>query len=944
MTEPPLLYRWVAHAGPVRSVGSVVTPARVLIVSGGDDGAVRRWDAATGDPVGEGLLGHRGAVLSVASMTLAGGRVLIISGGADGSVRRWNAVSGQSMGDPLTGHDGAVLSVALVELVGGRVLVVSGGVDGSVRRWDAVSGRSVGEPLVGYADAAPSSGSASQSVGEPLTHRREPVRSVTSATLPEGRALIVAGGDDRKLRQWDAESGRPEGEPLYSPDAFTCLASTVLPNGDRLAVSGDDAGVVRRWKLGTAAGPVGPPLANPGPAVSSLALATLSETLVMVVSGFTDGSVRRWNADSDVPIGQPLTGQSSSVLSVDLVVLPIDGGARILTGDSDGYITMWGALDADSHRWRTDAPAAIDTAEVNDELNREVLAAHLDVLVARIVAEEPSGTAVLLLDGRWGAGKTTVLNLLIRRWKAASVPPVVVAYDAWRESAVGPEWWSLATAMNRRVREHRGLLIQAAMSADSLWQRLHRSPSAMWAIVIAFLAVAAVRLGFWSDAAALGTTVAALAGIAAFALSAARALFWTSPAFGRLYVKTEDNPLGEIAELVGSLRRWTPRAMGSQAPCYALLVWFMPITILLAIGVAAVVTDLREIATLFALTAVAFIAIAVVAYAPLTRPFSMEHEKCPLVLVIDDLDRCASERVVRLIEAIHTLLRTTVPKSPFGRHGPASLVVIVLADSRWLRASFEASFTDFEKLSSAVHGLGADFLQKVFGHTVLIPELSAQQVETMIGIATMPGSPTAAVDSSHHPSPGVVPALTNAAAAASRRADEAIATSAPGDLRSEFVEQALADDELSVEARRTLELRRVLREGSEEGAAAAREHLLREYAGLMPANPRLIKRVANTHGMLLAVSSHLGQPREPDAVCRVAIMFVRFPVLVDALLSAVEVPKIDKDPEAQEVWLRADVQRLLTGADGNHVDLIEIARCFGREFSTAPGSPRSTEA
>jgi WD40 repeat protein len=44
----------------------------------------------------------------VAGLTLPDGRTLIVSGADDRTVRRWDAATGEAVGDPLTGHTGLV--------------------------------------------------------------------------------------------------------------------------------------------------------------------------------------------------------------------------------------------------------------------------------------------------------------------------------------------------------------------------------------------------------------------------------------------------------------------------------------------------------------------------------------------------------------------------------------------------------------------------------------------------------------------------------------------------------------------------------------------------------------------------------------------------------------------------------------------------------------------
>jgi hypothetical protein len=144
------------------------------LVSGGDDGTVRLWEAHSGRELAV-LKGHKGWVWSV-GWSPDGAR--LVSGGDDGTVRLWEAQSGRALA-VLKGHKGWVWSVGWSP---DGTYLVSGGQDGTVRLWEAQTGRAlaVHEGHEGM------------------------VRSV--GWSPDG-AHLISGGSDGTVRLWEAQSG-----------------------------------------------------------------------------------------------------------------------------------------------------------------------------------------------------------------------------------------------------------------------------------------------------------------------------------------------------------------------------------------------------------------------------------------------------------------------------------------------------------------------------------------------------------------------------------------------------------------------------------------------------------------------------------------------------------------------------------------------------------------
>ena len=99
--SPATPARWTAVA-----VGEL--DGRPVVVTGSDDGTVRVWDLATGDPVGDPFTGHTGCGRARWPSASCDGRPVVVTGSDDATVRVWDLATGDPVGDPFTGHTGSV--------------------------------------------------------------------------------------------------------------------------------------------------------------------------------------------------------------------------------------------------------------------------------------------------------------------------------------------------------------------------------------------------------------------------------------------------------------------------------------------------------------------------------------------------------------------------------------------------------------------------------------------------------------------------------------------------------------------------------------------------------------------------------------------------------------------------------------------------------------------
>lgn len=365
------------HDGPVRAVA--FAPDGRTLLTAGDDGPLRIWDAADGRLL-RSLEHHEGPVHALA---VSPDGKSVASAGADRAVRLWDLGGGEPT--VREGHTHWVLAVAWSP--DGRTLATVGG-DDTVRLW-ADAGRGdpvrldVPSPRAAYwsPDGRVLAIACGQRRGVELRDPAgKPIRTLAAppdalaAWSPDGKALAVAGtggltvfdpASGARLRNLDlpdtavtALAWSPDGRSLAlavitddgvrrlrllaAADLRETAAATVpskfwalgwSPDGRRLATAGQD-GRVRWWddRLNERS-----PEGTAGEAVTGLAASADGKTLWI---GSADGSVRRW---------EPAAGGAARTLlrgaAVQTLAVSADGRTLAVASGAEGRLRLHSADD-----------------------------------------------------------------------------------------------------------------------------------------------------------------------------------------------------------------------------------------------------------------------------------------------------------------------------------------------------------------------------------------------------------------------------------------------------------------------------------------------------------------------------------------------------------------------------------------------------------------------
>lgn len=197
--------------GHIGAVVSVAASANV-VVSGGEDGAVRVWDELRGTLLHKSI-GHTGWIHATA---ITPDSSIAATGGDDGEIRLWNTASG-AITAIFVGHTQRIRALAFTD---DGTQLISGAEDGLVCVWDIRQQTMVRSPT---------------SIPVP----------VWSVAISPDSSLIAVGGEDEYVRLIDAHDGAIVSESVGHRDWVRAITFT----GPDTLVSGSGDGSIRWWTV-----------------------------------------------------------------------------------------------------------------------------------------------------------------------------------------------------------------------------------------------------------------------------------------------------------------------------------------------------------------------------------------------------------------------------------------------------------------------------------------------------------------------------------------------------------------------------------------------------------------------------------------------------------------------------------------------------------------------
>ncbi len=491
---------------------------------------------------------------------------------------------------------------------------------------------------------------------------------------------------------------------------------------------------------------------------------------------------------------------------------------------------------------------------------------------------------IVHLSGRWGSGKSTVLNFLEHYLTSPSEADradprsndaewIIVKYNAWQQQSDGRAWWSLLNAVAGEAPKDLPFL-------SRWWFRLM---DRRWRVTAQYKTL-------------IYGTVALLLTALFFALSDSEPANDLPPGATRTVTEIREGTVPEITE-DGAIRpagRMVERLETIERGTAAKTVWerIVDLKELIAIGLA-VLTAFGGFFVRRQKTEAMLKDLSLDPTAPLRRRYAamIRQLKRPVAVFIDDVDRCDAGFVVEILQAAQNV------------YSDVPVLYVISSDKDWIVSAYEQRYAEFAgQVARPGRPLGHLFVEKIFQLSVHIPDLGASERDAYL-----------------HRLVGAQANQTSEEATETLRSFDSELSEAGGDIekiRSAY--RKVGNLAIAPEAQA-----RAFQAVQSADAEAQLTHYLEDYKHLMDPNPRAMKRVVNAFQFLQGYAFLANKDVRVQALILWVILDLRFPQVTRRLHRN----PLEWDEADMEKYYSSDV--IKTILDQLSVEEIETLRSFG---------------
>jgi hypothetical protein len=489
-----------------------------------------------------------------------------------------------------------------------------------------------------------------------------------------------------------------------------------------------------------------------------------------------------------------------------------------------------------------------------------------------------SGAFMLHIHGPWGSGKSSLLNFMKQELRSQSGEErwISVYFNAWRFQRLGPPWWALTRELSKQA-------IDDLLDPDESRSGAERSVDRRRAMVLRCNELWWRLLHGWGGVSILG-------GLILLVIAAVIAAV--------IGPENQTKLLGQSAGLMKDLG-----------------------TVIAGLG--GFLSVARFLLTGSGRGSDAMLEISGDPMDPLVKRFDdiIKYIGRPVVIFVDDLDRCEDEYVIQLLHGIQTMFWGT------------QAAYVVAADRDWLRAAYENHYQEFsDYVGEPGRPIGYLFLEKLFQLSTAIPLLSPDTMgpywENLLGLEK-PDLDELMEESRSSAKLAMAEMTTESSIMQATRPPA-------GDADNPLLAQALREEAVVRLASRELEL--------------STEHSLLPFLPLLEPNPRAMKRMVNAYGVRRAIDLLRGGDVDREQLALWTIVEMRWPILADHLakhprdldiILSGDVPG-DREiaEEVESLLLSSEVRHVVAGVKqepANPLTSEGIQACTGRTATQAEG-------